>query len=81
MSSLYLNARVWTVFDPSNEDHRRYYYEFIKTNTWGRCPVRFVLPDRQGDLVSMIRRSLIDWYVLTEFNAKSKVRSRARSRC
>jgi hypothetical protein len=72
MSSLYLNARVWTVFDPSNADHRRYYYEFIKTNTWGHCPVRFVLPDRQGDLVSMIRRSLIDWYVMSEFAPRNK---------
>lgn len=72
MSSLYLNARVWTVFDPNNADHRRYYYDFINTNTWGRCPVRFVLPDRQGDLVSMIRRSLIDWYVVTEFKDTKK---------
>jgi hypothetical protein len=72
MSSLYLNSRTWTVFDPSNADHRRYYYEFINTNTWGRCPVRFVVPDRQGDLVSMIRRSLIDWYVLNEFKHSKK---------
>jgi hypothetical protein len=60
------------VFDPNNADHRRYYYEFIKTNTWGRCPVRFVVPDRQGDLISMIRRSLIDWYVMNEFDSKGK---------
>ena len=71
MSALHLNARPWTVFDPNNADHRRYYYEFIKTNTWGRCPVRFVIPDRQGDLISMIRRSLIDWYVINEFKPKS----------
>ena len=70
MSSLYLNARTWTVFNPDNADHRRYYYEFIKTNSWGSCPVRFVIPDRQGDLISMIRRSLIDWYVIHEFEVK-----------
>ena len=74
MSSLYLNARVWTVFDPSNEDHRRYYHEFIRTNTWGHCPVRFVLPDRQGDLISMIQRSLIKWYVMNEFEPRKKRR-------
>ena len=72
MSTLHINARPWTVFDPNNADHRRYYYEFINTNTWGNCPVRFVLPDRQGDLVSMIRRSLIDWYVLQEFEPRRK---------
>lgn len=74
MSSLQLQARPWTVFDPDNMDHRRYYYEYIKTNTWGKCPVRFVLPERKGDLVSMIRRSLIDWYVIHEFEKiKGKV--------
>ena len=76
MSSLYLNARTWTIFDPNNADHRRYYYEFIKTNTWGRCPVRFVVPDRQGDLISMIRRSLIDWYVINEFSSKTANKSK-----
>lgn len=76
MSSLYLNSRVWTVFDPNNADHRRYYYEFIKTNTWGRCPVRFVVPDRQGDLISMIQRSLIKWYVTNEFAPVAKKKRR-----
>ena len=47
MSTIHLQARPWTVFDPDNADHRRYYYDYIKTNTWGKCPVRFVLPDRQ----------------------------------
>ena len=76
MSTLHLQSRPWTVFDPDNADHRRYYFEYIKTNTWGKCPVRFVLPDRQGDLVSMIRRSLIDWYVLHEFENEAKVKVR-----
>lgn len=76
MSTLHLQSRPWTVFDPDNSDHRRYYFEYIKTNTWGKCPVRFVLPDRQGDLVSMIRRSLIDWYVLHEFENEAKVKAK-----
>jgi hypothetical protein len=64
MSSLYLNARPWTVFNPDNDDHRRYYYDFVSTGTWGRCPVRFVVPEAHGDLISMIQRSLIKWYVI-----------------
>lgn len=77
MSTLHLGSRPWTVFDPNNQDHRSYYHEFIKTGTWGRCPVRFVVPDRQGDLVSMIRRSLIDWYVIHEFESKDKRKRKA----
>jgi hypothetical protein len=33
MSSLYLNARPWTVFNPDNDDHRRYYYDFASNGT------------------------------------------------
>ena len=55
------------VFDPSNKDHRRYYHEFITKGTWGRCPVRFIIDDDAGDLVTFIQRKLVDYYVLREF--------------
>ena len=74
MTMLHLNARPRTVFDPANDNHRRYYYDFVATGTWGRCPVRFVIPEAQGDLISMIQRSLIKWYVINEFAPKSKRR-------
>jgi hypothetical protein len=72
MTILHLNSRPWTVFDPSNENHRRYYYDFVSTGTWGRCLVRFVIPDAQGDLISMIQRNLIRWYVTNEFAPRNK---------
>jgi hypothetical protein len=77
MSALHLNARPWVVFDPTNDDHRRYYYDFVSTGTWGRCPVRFVVPDAHGDLISMIQRSLIKWYVINEFKPKARRRRTA----
>ena len=67
MSVLELHGRPYTVFDPANKEHRRYYSEFVKTASWGACPVRFVVPEDHGDLVTMIQRSLVKHYVNKEF--------------
>lgn len=67
MSRLELFGRPWTVFDPANKDHRRYYHQFVLTHSWGECPVRFVVPEDHGDLITMIQRSLIAYYVNREF--------------
>ena len=67
MSALELHGRPYTVFNPADKDHRRYYNEFVKTASWGRCPVRFVVPEDHGDLVTMIQRSLVKYYVEKEF--------------
>jgi hypothetical protein len=35
---------------------------------WGKCPVRFICPEESGsDLVKMITRQLVDYYVEKEF--------------
>jgi hypothetical protein len=68
VSRLELFGRPYVVFDPDNKDHRRYYYQFVETSSWGLCPVRFVVPEDHGDLVQMIQRSLVAYYVSKEFN-------------
>jgi hypothetical protein len=70
MSRLELFGRPYVIFDPANKDHRRYYNQFVLTHSWGECPVRFVVPEDHGDLVTMIQRSLITYYVTKEFKAK-----------
>jgi len=67
MSHLALYSRPWTVFDPANKEHRKWYSNFVITGTWGRCPVRFVVADDQGDLITMIQRKLIEYYINKEF--------------
>lgn len=67
MSILEYKSRPWTAFEPSNKDHRRWYYEFVKHGTWGRCPYRFIVPDDHGNLVTMIQRKLVEYYVAHEF--------------
>ncbi len=70
MSLLELHGRPYVVFDPGNEDHREFYYEFVKNGTWGRCPFRFVVPEDHGNLVTMIQRSLVTFYVEREFKPR-----------
>jgi hypothetical protein len=67
MSALELHGRPYVVFDPKNKQHRRYYSDFVHTASWGMCPVRFVVPEDHGDLITMIQRSLVNFYVEREF--------------
>jgi hypothetical protein len=73
MSVLELSGRPYVVFDPANKLHRAYYHNFVKTSSWGRCPVRFVVPEDHGDLVMMIQRSLVKFYVEREFKSVVKL--------
>jgi len=72
MSQLALCGRPWTVFNPASKQHREWYHEFVKSNTWGRCPVRFVVPDDHGDLITMMQRTLVKYYIEQEFAKKQR---------
>jgi len=72
MSQLELHGRPYTVFDPGNRQHRSFYHQFVKTSSWGQCPVRFVVPEDHGDLITMIQRSLVKFYVEREFKSVAK---------
>ena len=65
-------GRPWVAFDENNKQHRRWYYEFVKHNTWGRCPVRFIVSDDHGDLLQMIQRRLNQYYTEREFGKISR---------
>jgi hypothetical protein len=67
MSRLSAYGRPWVTFDPGSKDHRKWFAQFEKTGTWGRCPVRFIANDEHGDLLLIIRASLVDYYVKREF--------------
>jgi len=67
MSHLQLHGRPWVVFDAKNKDHRRWFADFNLTGAWGRCPVRFVVNEDHGDLITQIQRELIKFYVEKEF--------------
>jgi hypothetical protein len=73
MSRLQLHGRPWVVFDAKNKDHRRWFADFNENLSWSRCPVRFVVNDDHGDLITMIQRELIKFYVDKEFKQNAGV--------
>ena len=67
MSRLAFYGRQWTVFDPYNKEHRQWFAEFQQRRSWSHCPVRFIVDDDHGDLLTMIQRKLIEYYTDQEF--------------
>lgn len=67
MSRLAFSGRPWAVFDPKNKEHRRWFAEFQHIQSWSHCPVRFIVDDDHGDLLTMIQRKLIEFYTDKEF--------------
>ena len=67
MSRLDYVGRPWVAFEAGNKQHRQWFADFQRKGTWGRCPVRFIVSDDHGDLVTMIQRRLIQHYVDREF--------------
>jgi hypothetical protein len=67
MSKLAMFGRPFVPFDAGNKDHRRWFYEFQTKRSWGNCPVRFIIPDDGGDLVTLCQQRLVDFYSHKEF--------------
>jgi hypothetical protein len=79
MSRLQLHGRPWVVFDAANKDHRRWFAAFNQSGAWGRCPVRFVVNEDHGDLITQVQRELIQFYVDREFGTEKQPRIRTKS--
>ena len=73
MSKLALYGRPHVVFDSKNKLHREWFADFNKSRSWGNCPVRFVIDNDTGDLITMIQRQLIQYYVDKEFRKSDVV--------
>jgi hypothetical protein len=74
MSILDLKTRPMIQFDAGNLQHRKEYAKFIKSKSWGYCPVRFAVLGSRTDLVTQIERDLVDHYVYKEFKTKNTYR-------
>jgi hypothetical protein len=80
MSKLEYLSRPLVAFDPFDKDHRRYYAEFLEYGGWGKCPVRFIVPEDVGlDLPTMIKNRLIEYYMEREFGGGKLAAARAES--
>lgn len=67
MSKLDFHGRPWVHFDATNKQHRSWFADFERHGSWGKCPVRFIVADDVGDLVTMLRRRTIEYYINREF--------------
>jgi hypothetical protein len=76
MSKLAFIGRPWVAFDAANANHRQQFALFQRLGTWGKCPVRFIISDDHGDLVTMIQRRLIEYYINQEFGRSEFLRSK-----
>lgn len=69
-SKLSLYGRPYVSYDASNSEHRKYFFDFVKTTTWGNCPVRFVIEDQgHADFVATMQRLTLEYYLNKEFKA------------
>jgi hypothetical protein len=68
MSILTHHMRPAVNFDPHNEQHRKHYYEFVKTGSWAKCPVIFQVPGL-GNPASVMQRMLVEAYLEDEFTS------------
>ena len=66
-SMLNLYGRPTVVFDVNNKEHRRMAHEFLKTRSWGSCPVRFCLPIGEDNVYTMVMRLMTEYYAQKEF--------------
>ena len=57
------------LFDPSKKEHRKHYSNFLKTKTWGQCPIAFeVVGDQSNNnLAFAMQRLLTEYYIAKEF--------------
>jgi len=74
MSRLAFYGRPWIVFDAYNQQHREWFAEFQARRSWAHCPVRFIIDNEHGDLLTMIQRRLIEFYTDQEFGKKKSAR-------
>jgi len=79
MSILYRGNRPLISFDVDNAEHRKWYAEFVKYNTWGKCPVRFLSESLDQDLVTHINGKMLSYYIKQEFgNGKAKTKNQTK---
>lgn len=70
-----LHLRPLVQFDVLNNQHREWFAKFKIDRSWGKCPVRFIASEETGsDLISMIEKLLLSFYIDQEFCSKNTTR-------
>ena len=67
-SRLSMHLRQPMFFDASNKAHRKYYFQFVKTSSWGKCPYNWVIDDESTSVPHMMHKKLVEYYTQKEFS-------------
>jgi hypothetical protein len=61
--------RPLVLFDPAKKEHREHYFNFMKSRTWGRCPIRFAVEGdaQNNNLAYAMQRMLVEHFMAKEF--------------
>lgn len=70
-----LSLRPFARFDPADAEHRRYFRDFLRDNSWKDCPLRFLIEDYSENVVYYIHKKLLDYYISKEFDVVKKPRN------
>ena len=76
-----LYVRPIELFNPANRQHRAHYARFLREDSWGSCPVRFMVDGEQSNnnLAFAMQRMLTEYYIQREFkDADLSVRQKAK---
>lgn len=74
MLKTFLLQRPYAIFDAENADHRRAYFEYLKTSAWHNCPYQFVLEEPFTDLPANINHKMVSYYTAKEFKGKKQIK-------
>lgn len=67
MAVLELGSRPWVEFDAFNQDHRKWFAQYQRTNSWAHCPVRFTVREEVSGPHGVMVRQLTEYYSIREF--------------
>lgn len=73
MNKLLMSCRPGSVFNASDKEHRKAYYTFINTSSWGQSPYQFILEPGFEDVPTLCRHRLCEYYVTKEFRTGPKL--------
>lgn len=61
--------RPLVMFNPADKSHRDHYAKFLKSKSWGSCPVRFAVEGdaQNNNLAYAMQRKLVAYYMAKEF--------------
>jgi hypothetical protein len=59
-------SRPSVIFEPTNQNHRKWFAKFLINRSWRDCPVQFYLEQEFADVPTMCQDKLTSYYLTRE---------------